>query len=106
MSKEQLEELKNELREELKREFKEELENNKRSDIWTIYCKEYIIPKLEEKTTDSRRIHQLRDALNAIARVSLNKRHVCRITESELEGIKPLINNILNEIKIKKEETN
>lgn len=103
MSKEQLEELKKELREELKKEFKEELENNKRSDVWTIYCKEYIIPKLKEKTTDSRKIFQIRDALNAIARVSLNKKHVCRITKKELEEIKPLIDYILKEIKIKEE---
>lgn len=104
MSKEQLEELKNDLREELKKEFKEELEKQKKFNIWEKYTNEVINPILDEKLQDKpKESYTLRCALNSIARVSLNKRHVCKITEEDLKEIKPLIEYILNNIQIREE---
>ncbi len=83
------------LKEELRAEIKKEMEKARNHSFWYAYAKESIEPLLEQKFTNTKLKWATRSAINTIARALLKKSSVNRITEEELETIKPKIEAIL-----------
>lgn len=97
MSKEELEKLKEELKKEVRAEIESAIKDNQKNNLWQTFIKEEVQPVLEKKINDNRNIYHLKLAFNSIARIYSKKNHVCKISEEDLEKIKPLINSIVNE---------
>ncbi len=100
MTKEQLEILKNEIREELKAELNKAIEDNKTTQIWAKYMKEEVIPRIDKKFDNGKIRYNLRNAINTIARIKVNKNLTCKITKEDLEEIKPLVETILTQMEV------
>lgn len=96
MSKEELENLKNEIKEELKSELEESF-GKRNPSIWTRYTNDYLEPKLNEMFKSNANIrYQVRTAICTLVRVNAKKRNVINISEDDLEQSKPLIETILS----------
>lgn len=96
MDKKELEQLKEELRKELKQEIQSAIESSRNLSIWSEYAKEYINPFLTERGLEPRYKYQIKTSINTFARVLANKKQVSKITQNDLENIKPSIEKILS----------
>ena len=97
MDKKEIEKIKEELREEIRREIETAIESNRNTSVWHDYVADSIKPLLEKKIKNPKEKYNLMTALNTIARVYANKRHVYKITDKDLETIKPIITMIIEE---------
>ncbi len=97
MRKEELEQLKQQIREEVREEMLSLLEENKKHNVWQVYTKQEIRPILEEKLGTKKEMWNMLTALNTIARTYCKKSQVSKISEEGLEKVKPLIMQIVSE---------
>lgn len=97
MDKKEIEKLKKELREEIRKEIETSLEKNRNTSVWHDYVVASIKPLLDEKIENSKEKYNLMTALNTIARVHAKKKHVYKLTEQDLETIKPIVTRIIEE---------
>ncbi len=96
MTEEEIKLLKEELRKEIKEEIALSIESNRNTSIWHDYIKSYIEPILEKKVTEPRIKYQIQNSINTFARVLAKKNHVYKITELDLEMIKPKIEQLIS----------
>lgn len=97
MSKEELLNLK----EELKKEILNEIETTKNLGEWRLYVNSEINPRLE-KILAPREKYQMSTALNTIARIYNQKKHVRAISKEEVNDIRDVMEFIVSGLESRK----